>query len=61
MDKFLVGAVVGFFVCNWLTNRSTAPDKDGIQFLKEQVRLRLRPGTADAALVSGFVSKNRSL
>jgi len=56
MEKFLVGAVVGFFVCHWLTNRSNT-NKDGIHFLKEQVLPR--PGTA--AVVSGFISQNRSL
>lgn len=57
MDKFITGAVVGFFVCYWLTNQGSTTNKDGIHFLKDRVLPRPDAGT----IVSGFIAKNRSL
>lgn len=56
MDKFFTGVVVGFFACLLINQHRSQQNKDGgIHFLKKDAPLR--PG----AVMSGFISQNRSL
>jgi len=59
MDKFLTGVVVGFFVCQWLTNQQRSNHNGGIHFLNRQGANLPRPDAA--TIVSGIIAKNRSL